>query len=137
MADIVSELASKCGISMDMARKGLGVILELLKSKLPAATFEKISGAIPGSDQMMASAAESTEGGGGGVLDAVKGALGKVFGGEGGVGAVLAKLGQTGMSPDQIQGFLTNAPECLKDKLPESVKKQLAELLPAPQEAGH
>jgi hypothetical protein len=137
MADIVSELASKCGISLDMARKGLGVILELLKGKLPAATFNKISEAIPGSDQMMAAAAESTEGSGGGVLDAVKGALGKVFGGDGGVGALLSKLGQTGMSPDQIQGFLAKAPEFFKDKLPENVTKQLTELLPAPQEAGH
>jgi hypothetical protein len=32
MADIVSNLASKCGISSDLAHKGLGAVLMFMKS---------------------------------------------------------------------------------------------------------
>src|SRR5262245_6326235 len=75
MADIASELASKCGISVEAAQKGLGVVLGLLKSKLPAETFAKLSAAVPEASNMMAGADEACDQDSGGVMGAVKGAV--------------------------------------------------------------
>src|SRR5262245_43161808 len=135
MADIVSELASKCGISTEVAQKGLGLILGLMKSKLPAESFAKVSAAVPGADNMMAAVADTAGQASGGVVGAVKGAIGKIFGG--GTDAVVAQFAQVGMTPDQIQGFIPKVVEFFKGKLPENVMSQVAGLLPVPAEAAH
>jgi hypothetical protein len=136
MADIATELANKCGISADVAQKGLGIILTLLKSKLPAESFAKVSAAVPGADNMMAAVADTGEQAGGGVVGAIKGAIGQIFGG-GGAEALLAKFGQLGISAEECHGFLPKVMEFLKGKLPENVMSQISGLLPAPQEAAH
>jgi hypothetical protein len=134
MADIASELASKCGISTETAQKGLGVVLGHLKSKLPAETFSKVSAAVPGADNMMAAVADvGAEAGG--VVGAVKGAIGKILGG--GTDALVAQVAQVGMTPDQIQGFLPKVLDFFKGKLPENVMSQVMGLLPIPAEAAH
>ena len=48
MADIVSELASKSGVSTDLAKKGLGALLSFVKKSLPADSFSRFSSAFPG-----------------------------------------------------------------------------------------
>src|SRR5262249_10950514 len=113
-----------------------GIILALLKAKLPAESFAKVNEAVPGAENMMAAAADTTEEGNGGVLGAVRGAIGKILGG-GGTDALLAHFGQLGMSPEQVQGFLPKVIEFLKDKLPEDVWNQVSNLLPTAQEAAH
>ena len=135
MADITSELATKCGISVEAAKKGLGLVLGLLKSKLPDDSFAKLSQAIPGADTMMASATDSGGEASTGVLGAVKGAVGKIFGG--GTEALLAKIGQIGLSPEKIQAFLANFLGSLKGKVPENVVNQISDVFPAAQHAAH
>jgi hypothetical protein len=136
MADIAAELANRCGISVEQAKKGLGVVLGLLKSKLPAESFNKLSEHVPEANDLMASAASMADETGGGVVGAVKGAIGKIFGGEG-VGALLSKLGQTGMSAEQISGFIPRVIEFFKSKLPANISNQIGEHLPSTQEAAH
>ena len=131
MADIASELASRCGISDEIAQKGLGIVLAFLKSKLPAESFAKVSAAVPEADNMMAAAADTCEQG---VLGTVKDAIGHIFGG-GSTEALLAKFGQLGLSPDQIQRFIPTVTEFLKNKLPENAMGQVSGLLPTTQEA--
>jgi hypothetical protein len=136
MADIASELASKCGISTEQAQKGLGAVLGLIKSKLPAETYAKISAAVPGADSMMSATDDTSAQASGGVVGAVKDVVGKLFGG-GGAEALIAKFGQVGMTPDQISGFISKLKEYFKGKLPENVVSQISGLLPTPQEATH
>jgi hypothetical protein len=136
MADIATELAGKTGISAEIAQKGLGVVLGLLKSKLPAESFNKVSTAIPGADNMMAAAADTKEQSGG-VVGAVTGAIGKLFGSGDGIGAAAAKLGQIGMKPEQIEKFIPQVLEFLKGKLPDNILGQVGNLLPSTQEAAH
>jgi hypothetical protein len=136
MADIVTELAEKCGISTEQVQKGLGVVLGLLKNVLPAESFSKVSGAVPDADRMMAAAAETGEQESGGLAGAVKSAIGKIFG-EGGPEALVAKFGELGLSADQIHAFMPKVMEFLKDKLPENVMNQISGLLPTPQEVAH
>ena len=136
MADITSEVASRCGISEETARKGLGIVLELLKSKLPAESFAKVSAAVPEADNMMAAAAETGEQPTGGVVGVVKDALGRIFG-DGSTEALLAKFGQLGLSPEQVQAFMPKLVESLKDRLPENVQGQVHGLLPTTEDATH
>jgi hypothetical protein len=135
MADVISDLASKCGISPDLARKGLGAVLGLFKQKLPEESYAKLSAAVPNSDALV-EAAENAPEASSGVLGAIGGMAGKLFGG-GGAGELLGKLTKLGFSADQIGAFVPKILEFLKGKVPESVLKQVAGLLPQPQEAAH
>ena len=134
MADIASKLANECGISTESAQKGLGMVLGLMKSKLPAETFSQVSAAVPDADRIMA----DTGGQASGLLSAVKGAVGKIFGGGADTpDAVIAKFGQLGMKPEQVQAFIPKVMEFLKGKLPANVMEKVSGLLPTPQEAAH
>jgi hypothetical protein len=112
------------------------MVLEFLKGKLPAETFAKVSAAVPGADSMMSAAADTEGQASGGVVGAIKGAVGKLFGG-GGAEALIGKFSQLGMTPDQLQGFLPRVMEFLKGKLPENVMNQISGLLPVPQQSAH
>ena len=137
MADIATELASKCGISTEAARNGLGMVLGLLKSKLPPESFSKVTAAVPGAESMMSDVAGMGAQASGGVVGAVKGAVGKILGGGGATEALVSKFGQLGMTPDQVQGFIPKVMDFLRSKLPESVMNQISGLLPVPQETAH
>jgi hypothetical protein len=114
-----------------MAKKGLGAVLAFLKGKIPAESFSKVSNAIPDADGLMAAAADQGESSGGGLLGAAAGMAGRLFGGSSGGGAALAsKLTKLGFSPDQLQGFLQNALESLRGKLPADVVDKLSSFLP-------
>jgi hypothetical protein len=128
MADIVSELAAKCGISAEQAQKGLGAVLAFVKEKVPAETFSKISESVPNAPNMISSAAETGKEASAGLVGAVSGLASKIFGG--GASELVSKFSQLGLSADQIQSFLPKAIEMLKDKLPEDVKSKLSSILP-------
>jgi hypothetical protein len=132
MADLMNELASKSGISLDMAKKGLGTLLAALKHALPAEAFAKIEGAIPGAAQLLALATPPEGQSSGGILDAVKSLAGKLFGSAGeGPAALAAHFGQLGFSAEQIKNFLPQVIEFLKGKLPADLMKQIAGVLPS------
>jgi hypothetical protein len=136
MADIVSDLASQCGVSAEQAKKGLGAVLEMFKKEMPAETYSKVEAAVPGAPDMVAQAEQTPESSGG-LLSSITGAIGKIFGGGGGVQAMVAKLGQLGFSADQLKAFVPKVLEFLKGKVPPDVTKQVAGLLGTPEEAVH
>jgi hypothetical protein len=130
MADIINELASKCGISPDMAKKGLGTLLAACKHALPADSYAKVEEAIPGAPSMLADAQAQGEAPSGGVLGAIKDLAGKLFGGGADPAAMAAHFGQLGFSPDQIRQFIPQVVEFLKGKLPPHVMEHLSAVLP-------
>jgi hypothetical protein len=134
MADLISELASKSGVSVEQAKKGLGAVLALFKQKLPANVFSQIQAAVPGADGMMAEAEAAEEPSGGGLLGSVKEMASKLFGGSG--AALAAKCSHLGFSADQLQKFIPNVLEFLKGKLPADVMKKVSGLIPAGEKAG-
>jgi Protein of unknown function VcgC/VcgE (DUF2780) len=135
MADIITELASKSGISPDMAKKGLGTLLAAFKHALPADSFAKIEGAIPGAANMLADAQAEGESSSGGILGAIKDMAGKVFGG-GSPAALAAHFGKLGFSPDQVKHFIPQVVEFLKSKLPPDMMKHVTALLPQEEAAA-
>jgi hypothetical protein len=131
MTDIITDLAAKSGVSPDLAKKGLGTVLEFFKNKLPADAFSKISTAVPGAESMMAAADTGAETSGG-VLSAVTSTIGKLFGG--GAAEMASKLTRLGFSAEQLQAFLPKVLEFFRNKLPADVMSQVSGLLPAPKE---
>jgi uncharacterized protein (DUF2267 family) len=132
MTDIISSLASHAGISQDMARKGMGAVLEMCKNKLPAEAYSKVSAAIPGADGMIAAAADQPPSASapqsGGMVDSLTSSIGKIFGGPG--GELAGKLSAVGFSAEQLKGFLPPVFEFLKDKVPPDALKKISSMLP-------
>ena len=136
MADIIDDLASKSNISPELAKKGLGTVLSLLKHKLPEGVYSSVQSAIPGAEGMMQEAGEGQEESSSGVLSAVAGMASKLFGGGGGAGELLSKLSSAGFSAEQLEKFLPNVLEFLKTKLPGDALKQVSSIIPTPEKAG-
>jgi hypothetical protein len=128
VADFISDLATKAGVSPDMARMGVGAILALLKEKLPAGSFSHVLSAIPNANNLMTDAQESHEGSGGGVLGAVSAAVSKLVGG--GAAELTNRLSQLGFSADQLKRFLPSVLEFLKSRLPADILKHASTHLP-------
>jgi phage-related tail fiber protein len=131
MADIATELAARSGVSPDLAKKAMGAILAFLKDKIPAEAFAKISNVVPETEGLMTAATAGQGESGGGVVGAVTGAVSKLFGVGTGSAALVSKLTQLGLAPEQVQGFLKSAVDFLKDKLPADVLKQITGLFPS------
>ena len=136
MADPIAELADKTGISEDQAKKGLGAVLAVSKEKLPADVFSKMKSAVPDADEAMQAAETGEKSSGGGILGAVSGLAGKIFGG-GGASAVLSKLSAFGLSAEQIKSFLGNVVSFFKDKLPADTMEKVNALFPVGEEKSN
>jgi hypothetical protein len=128
MADFISDLAKKSGVSPDLAGKGVGAVLALFKDKLPAGTFSELLSAIPNADKLMSAAQAPQEGASGGILGAVGDAVSKLVGG--GAGELTSRFTQLGFNADQLKRFLPSVLEFFKNKLPADVMKQASALLP-------
>jgi hypothetical protein len=135
MADITTELASKYGISPEMARKGLGTLLAACKHALPADAFAKIEGAIPGGANMVADAQAEGTAPSEGVLGSIKDMASRLFGG-GGSAALAGHLNKVGFSADQAKNFFAHMVEHFKSKLPPDMMKHVHAMLPQEEAAA-
>ena len=134
MTDIISDMAAKAGISTDMARKGMGAVLEMCKSKLPAEAYSKLSAAVPGAEGLVAASVQQSaqeQPAGPGVFGSVTGMLGKMFGAGGGGTELASKLAGSGFSMDQIQAFLPQVMGFLKDKIPTEYLQKFSGMVPS------
>ena len=59
MANFLTDMAAKVGVSREQIENGMGAVLNLLKEKLPEDTFAKVQSAVPGGDKMMAASADA------------------------------------------------------------------------------
>jgi uncharacterized protein VcgC/VcgE DUF2780 len=130
MSDIVDSISSQTGISADLVRKGLGAVLKMLQDQLSPEHFSKLQAVLPDANAMI-SASESSGTQGGGMIQAVTGLAGKLFGQKGEAATDLfARLGQQGFSADQLQAFVPKVLEHFKDKLPPEVLEKVQGLAP-------
>jgi hypothetical protein len=129
MSDIITDLASKAGINADLAKKGLGTVLAMFKDKLPENIFSQIQSAVPDAHGLIESAEAAAPKESGGILSAVTGLAGKLFGG-GSAAAMVSKFTHLGFSTEQLHSFIPKVIEFLKSKMPPDVMKQISALLP-------
>ena len=131
MSDIAEMIASKAGISPELARKGLGVLLVGLKKFAPE-IYPKVVGHISGAGALE-SAFTSAEAGesSGGLMGSLSGLASKVLNGDSGNAAELMQMfSKAGFSMDQVKDFAPKALEQLKTVVPPDVVDQICEKLP-------
>lgn len=90
MEELISRIVANVGIDEELAKKAVGIILQLVKSEGPADKVSELFAALPGAAEF---ADEHGGGGGGGLMGA--------FGG--GAMAALGKLQSSGMGMGDIQ----------------------------------
>lgn len=129
MPDILSEMASKTGLNLDVVKQALASLMASLKGAIPENSFTKLSEAVPEADQL-ADEGKAAEGGG------LMGMVGKMLGGNaGGLAALAGKLSSLGLTTEQVTKFFTNFVAFIKDKVPADVLKQIMGMLPGAAEA--
>src|SRR5262245_50561531 len=127
MADFLSELASKAGVSSDQAHRGLGALLTLLQGKLSPDAFARLKGATPAGADILESAAEKNRSSGAGLLEGAKSMAGKILGGgaKDPAAVLQSHLSSAGLSADQLKGLLPKLHDMLANKLPTNVLAQI------------
>ena len=132
MQDLIDRVVQNVGIDPSVAKPAIGVVLQLLKSVLPAETINSLVSAVPGAEQLMASADESSGGGGGGLGGMLGGALGSLTAGGGGaLMETLGKMQGLGLDIGQSKSVGTEVLGFLKENAPADVNQAIEEKLPA------
>ncbi len=100
MNEIVDQIAARVGIPAEVAEKALGMMLGFLQREAADGPVAKMIEAIPGASDLVAKYNGEGEGGGGGILGSIMGALG---------GGGIMALGQQLMSEGLGMGEITDA----------------------------
>ncbi|WP_283195035.1 hypothetical protein [Rhizobium sp. AN80A] len=98
MNEIVDQIAARVGIPSEVAEKSLGMMLGFLQREAADGPVAKMIEAIPGASDLVAQYNGAGEGGGGGLLGSLMGALG---------GGGIMALGQQLMSEGLGMGEIT------------------------------
>ena len=99
MEELIGRIVSNVGIDENLAQTAVGMILGFLQNEGPADKVGALMGALPGAEDLIASA--GGEGGGGGIMGAVGGLMG---GGGGGAMALMGQLTGAGLGMGDVQG---------------------------------
>lgn len=122
MDEIIKALSQKLNLPEESIRSGIATILRFLKERAAGTEFEKFVSAIPGADNLAASAAAAPSGG-------ASGLLGGLLGNMGGLAEAAAALQKAGIPIDKAaplaSGFLDEARSVVG---PEKVDALLAQV---------
>ncbi len=125
MQDFINMATKQLGISEGSAKQGTGALLSMVQQQLGAGDFSKLTGMLPGAQQLMTGGASSTGGGGiagalgglmgggktsggglGALASAASGLLGKDAGGLGQIAGLVSQLSNAGIGTDKAGGFV-------------------------------
>jgi hypothetical protein len=137
VTDLINELANKCQINSEMAQQGLEALLGAFKHGLPADSFTRIEGAIPGVKELLGGPQAEGEKTSGGLFTGIKDLASKLFGGGQGPAALAAHFGKLGFTAEQYERFVPHMKEFLKSKLPPDVMEKVSALFPHEEHASH
>lgn len=100
MQDIINAIAQRAGISPETATLIVGTILGFIQKEAPAGVVSKLLAAFPEANAIIAKAQAAGEGG----LGAIVGKLGSMVGGKtGDVAALISQLLATGATMPQLE----------------------------------
>lgn len=139
MADFLSEIAARCGISPEQARQGMAAVISLVKDKVPADAVSSLKSAAHVTEQDVAAVEavpDAAPTSSGGMLGTIAGMAAKYLGEGGLAAALLGKLTALGFTPDQIASFGAVVLQQLKGQVPDEVLAQLGGLLPGKEPAA-
>ena len=95
MDEIIASIAAKVGIGEDVARQGVGIMLNFLMKEGDAGVVGQLVSKIPGADDLLAAHTADEGGGGGGLMGAM--------GGGGGIMGLAGHLQGIGLDMGEIQ----------------------------------
>jgi hypothetical protein len=101
--ELVQQLISNLGLSEEQAQGGAGLLLGLLKDKLPETDFAQVSGVVPDSEGLIDKAPEAG-GGLGGLLGGVASSLGGSQLGD--LASLAGGFSKLGLDADMIGKFV-------------------------------
>jgi Protein of unknown function VcgC/VcgE (DUF2780) len=133
MDELLKKLSEQTGLDLSTATNGLGAVIAFLKEHLPANMFGQVTEAVPEANGLIDTfeANKVAPTGGGSMVAAVTGLVGKLIGQGGGAGAaeLLKMLGAAGLSVGQITSFLPKVLELLQAHLPADLLEKIKELV--------
>lgn len=145
MEELIGRITQAVGIDEQTAQTAIGVILGFLNKEGPSDAVGQLMGAIPGAEDLLASAGGAAEeasgglggalgglmGGAGGGLGGLAGAVGGLVGGQsGGMMAAASELMGAGLDMGQIQGVTQEVVGFAREKAGDDVVGQIVSQIP-------
>ena len=125
MEELIGRIVSNVGIDENLAQTAVGMILGFLQNEGPADKVGELMGALPGAEDLIASAAGGESGGGG-----IMGAVGGLMGGGGGAMALMGQLTGAGLGMGDVQGVATEVVGFAKEKAGEDTVTEVISAIP-------
>lgn len=125
--ELIQQLTSQLGVSDTQAKGGVGLILDMVKSKVGGDEFSQVSSAIPEAGDLIASAPKETS-----VGNALGGLVSSFAGKDSGLGdlaGLASGFGKLDLDSDMIGKFLPIVVDFVKSKGGDSVKNIIAGVL--------
>ena len=125
--EIINVLMDQLGVNEDQAKGGAGAIFNLVKDKISDGDFSQLSAAVPGMDDLLAAAPESS-----GLAGAI-GGLGSILGGSaeklGGLANLADSFNKLGLDMDMVAKFIPVIAAFVQSKGGDALKNILNEVL--------
>ena len=125
MDELIGRIASAAGISEDLARQAIGIILNFLNRDGPQDAVARIVAALPGASALMAE-----QGGGGGLLGSLAGKLGGSIGGGMGAMAALNELTDAGLDMGEVQAVTRELIQAAREQVGADVVDRVVASIP-------
>ena len=128
MEEIITRIATSVGISEEVARQGVGIMLNFLMKEGDAGAVGQMIEKIPGAQDLVAAhtADEGAAGGGGGLM----GGMSAMMGGGGGLMGLAGQLQGLGLDMGEIQGMAKEFAAGAREKAGPAVMEQVAQSVP-------
>ncbi|WP_067221875.1 hypothetical protein [Stappia indica] len=127
MDELIGRIAAAAGISEDLARQAIGIILKFLERDGPPDAVAQILAALPGASQLMA---EQGGGSGGGLLGSLAGKLGGSIGGGMGAMAALNELTNAGLDMGEVQTVTRELVQVARERAGDDVVDRVVASIP-------
>lgn len=126
MDEIIERIASAAGISPDIAKTAVQIILKFLNKEGPDDKMSMLLEALPGASELIS---EEGENSGGGLLGGLMGSMGSM-GGMGGAMAAMNELNSAGLDMGQIQSVASELISAAKESVGEEVVDEIVSSVP-------
>lgn len=123
MQDLIIRIAEKAGISEDLARQAVSIIISFLAKEGPESQVGKLLDAVPGAREMVSSGDESGSSGGGGLL-------GGLLGGAGGMMGAFGELKGLGLEMGEVQTVAKETLDYSKEQAGEETVDEIISSIP-------
>lgn len=128
MDELIERITSAVGIEADVAQQAVGHMLGFLKDEAPDDKIGAMLGALPGAEDLISNVAETSSGGGGGLMGMVGGLMG---GQTGDIMALGSKLMDLGIDMDGVGGIAKETLSFAQEKAGGDVVDAVTDAVPA------